>query len=112
MKSDVWMGLIAPAPLALSTKTVDQRLIAVCLGTSALVAIPMSPLLSIAFPVSDAEVAQIVCATEAAGLYMLDVSALPCAGIKAQWPATDKTLADPISPLEREGSVGLGDAIH
>src|SRR6476661_7065633 len=91
---------------SLRSQARHQLAIVILIASAPCGRIPAPPLLAIAAPVSDAEIAQVVIAAEIARQYVLDGRALAGIGIEAQRAAADQAFADPISLFTMEGVIG------
>ena len=102
---------LTPAPLTLLQEAFDQGTIDFwCLAVASF-GVPMLPFFMVALRMCQAEIEQIIAASQAARLDMLDVGAKTGLRIETQAPAADQAFADPEAIGIAEGGIGGGNLV-
>lgn len=102
---------LAPAALPFGQQPLHQGVIGVWRVAVTSFGVPASALLAIAAGMRQAKVEQIIAASQAARLDMLDVGPKAAARVKTQPALADQAFAGPEAVFIVEGVVGLSDAI-
>ncbi len=107
-----WKRLrLAPAPLALVEKALDQGTIGVWGLAVASFGIPMVAFFVVALGMGQAKIEKITVATQAAWLNMFDSGAKAGVRVEAQVATTNQAFANPEAICIVEGGIGGGDSI-
>lgn len=99
---------------AAGLETLDHFLIGTVAGRSAMVAgsIPVATFFAVAGGMSQAQVGQVVCATQNTWENMLDISAKAVRMAKGKATIADQTFARPLIAHLRKGLITLGNLAH